>query len=233
MPEVQLNIGSDLNEVIAKWEDSLESNYDDFVVIDNEEGDFGIIRYFGADVDGTPNVHLMTKYVHGGDQEESYYTPAGADIVQKLMRLNFETVLRRKLEQNLDPGISGKMEVGFVQAFKEAEEKRISLGKELIAQIHSRYEELFPKELVDGGIYRYGFKYFVVEKVSDEQNAERFTFVNLINSNQALAISPKLIIEQAGSANYQFSGDHSEWLQAFVKGRVVVQALPQLEPQGE
>lgn len=233
MPEVQMNIGYDLNQIIEKWEDSLEPNHDDYVVIDNEEGDFGVITFFGKDVDGNENVHLMTKYVHGGDQEESFYTMAGADVVQHLMRQSFETVVRRNLENSLDKGSQGKLEIGFIQAFEDSEEKRISLGKEVITELHTRYEELFPKVLIDGGIYRYGYKYFLAEKVSCDKGTESFTFVNLINSGQSLAISPNLLIEQEGSANYQFSGDHSEWMQAFVKGRVVIQSMPELVKEDE
>jgi hypothetical protein len=222
MTQIHMDIGNDLGQELEKWEDSLKSNYDDFVVVDNEEGDFGVIRYLGTDVDGNENAHLITKYVHGGDQEESFYTLAGADVVQKLMREHFEATLRRNLERSLDPGSHGKLRVGFIQAFKEAEEKRESQGLKIEAELHDRWAELFPKSLVDGGLYKYGFKYFEAKKVSLEQGAEGFMFVNFIDPNEFLAISPKLIMNNDKSS-FAFQADHETWMQSFVAGLIRIE----------
>lgn len=113
-----------LNTILEEWEDTLKSNHDDFVHVDGEEGDFGIISYFGADVNGNENVRLMVKYVNGGDIESTHYTEEGNHVVNFLMLAVLPSVLRRALTENVAPpeGMY-KMKIGEIKAAKDADEK--------------------------------------------------------------------------------------------------------------
>lgn len=79
---------SAMAEMVEAWENSLETNHDEFVVVDNEEGDYGIIRYMDAN-----GVELMTKVVQGGDIEDTYFTTIGTAIVREMFLKNFEKML--------------------------------------------------------------------------------------------------------------------------------------------
>lgn len=58
---------------------SLTSDYAKFVVVDGEEGDYGIIQYFhGEELFGI-------KHVHGGDIEDRELTPYGKKVLGDLM----------------------------------------------------------------------------------------------------------------------------------------------------
>ncbi len=75
-----------LQAPIEAWEDTLETNHDDYVFVDGEEGDFGIVQYFGTGSDGKTKQLLLVKYVHGGDVENTYFTEEGALVFQELLR---------------------------------------------------------------------------------------------------------------------------------------------------
>lgn len=79
---------SGMSEILEAWENTLETNDDGFTVIDNEEGDYGIIRYLDSN-----GVEMLTKVVQAGDIENTYFTDAGADAVRKLMLDNFNDIL--------------------------------------------------------------------------------------------------------------------------------------------
>lgn len=83
---------SAMAEMVEAWENSLESNHDEFVVIDNEESDYGIIRY--KDSNG---VEMLTKVVQGGDVENTYFTEAGIQVMRKMMLDNFSDMLEAAL----------------------------------------------------------------------------------------------------------------------------------------
>lgn len=187
MSQVHLYYDRKLDELVEAWADTLTPNNEDFVFVDGEEGDFGIVRFFGTDIDGKENVHMITQYIKGGDVEQSYYTPDGADMVQKIMRANFETVLRRELEENLDPGQDDGMSVGFVAAYKKAEEKLATLGKEVEAVLFQRFVE-FPDYIEDGMIFKYGFKLFEAHVITPPTAPAQIAFQNLINPQEMLAI---------------------------------------------
>lgn len=113
-----------LNKPIEEWEDSLEANNNDYVVVDNEEGDFGIISYFGPNASGE-NVRMMVKYVHGGDDESTYYTQEGIDHILKVLLGNLlATTFEAALVRELDPveGENGLL-LGKIKAAKDADTK--------------------------------------------------------------------------------------------------------------
>ena len=58
---------------------NLTSNHDKFVVVDGEEGDYGIIEYFDGD-----QLFMITT-IHGGDSEETELTPHGKKVIGNLM----------------------------------------------------------------------------------------------------------------------------------------------------
>jgi hypothetical protein len=218
MAQVHLYYDRKLDEIVEAWADSLTPNNEDFVFVDGEEGDFGVIRFFGKDLDGNENVHMITQYIRGGDVEQSYYTLAGADIVQKIMRENFETVLRRELEENLDPGQDGGMSVGFVKAYEEAEQQRLLSGKEIEATLHQRCDQLFPDYFEDGQIFKYGFKLFVAHVLTPPTAPAQIAFRNLINEKEMLAI--KLHGKKEGQVCMLIG--HIGWRHGFNESRICV-----------
>ena len=66
----------------------LTSDSSDFVVVDGEEGDYGIIRY----KDSSGEV-VAIKIVHGGDDEELQITEYGKSIIFSKFREVFEVLL--------------------------------------------------------------------------------------------------------------------------------------------
>lgn len=188
MSQVHLYHDRKLDELVEAWVDTLTTNNDDYVYVDGEEGDFGIVRFHGTDLDGNENVHMITQYIRGGDVEQRYYTLAGADMVQKIMRENFETLLRRELEANLDPGHDGGMSVGFVKAFEDATKKMVELGKEVTAELHVRWAEGFPEYIEDRQIFKFGFKLFESYVLSPPGKPEQIAFRNLVEPNEFIAI---------------------------------------------
>jgi len=218
MSNVRLHYGNMLDEAVAKWADTLTTNNDDYVYVDGEEGDFGVVRYFGTDIDGNENVHMATQYIHGGDIEHDYYTLAGADMVQKIMRENFETALRRSLEESLDPGRSGNMVVGFVKDFEAAQEKVKELGGKVEAELHQRWGDLFPDYIEDRMIFKYGFKYFQAYVIQPEMRPAQIAFLNVINPREFIAI--KLRGKLEGKICCMIG--HDGWQRSFVDQMICV-----------
>jgi hypothetical protein len=113
-----------LNAPIEAWENTLEANHDDYVVVDNEEGDFGIISYFGPDASGNI-VRMMVEYVHGGDNENTYYTKEGIEHIRNVLLGNLlATAFDTALLGELDPveGENG-LRIGAIKAIKDADAK--------------------------------------------------------------------------------------------------------------
>jgi hypothetical protein len=218
MSQVHLDYQHTLNEAIEKWVDTLTSNNDDYVYVDGEEGDFGIVRYFGTDVDGNNDQHMMTEYIHGGDIEHSYYTLAGADMVQKIMRENFETALRKSLEASLDPGRSGDLFPGFVADFKSSERKIYEEGKGVSGTLHQRWEQLFPDYIEDRSIYRYGHRLFQAVVIASLTAPAQISFQNVIDPREFIAI--KLRGKFEGTLSCMIS--HEGWKRSFVDSMICV-----------
>lgn len=218
MSQVHLYHDRKMDELVEAWVDTLTPNNDDFVFVDGEEGDFGVVRFFGTDIDGKENVHMITQYIKGGDVEQSYYTPDGADMVQKIMRANFETLLRHELEANLDPGHDGGMSAGFVKAYEEAEKKMKELGKEVTAVLHQRWTEAFPDHIEDRQIFKFGFKLFESYVLCPPGKPEQIAFRNLINPREFIAIKTRGKLE--GKVVTMIN--HRGWYQSFVDSMICV-----------
>lgn len=218
MSQVHLYHDRKMDELVEAWVDTLTTNNDDYVYVDGEEGDFGIVRFHGTDLDGNENVHMITHYNRGGDVEQSYYTPAGADMVQKIMRENFETLLRRELEANLDPGHDGGMSVGFVKAFEDATKKMVELGKEVEAELHVRWSEGFPEHIEDRQIFKFGFKLFQAYVLCPPGKPEQIAFHNLIDPREFIAIKTRGKLEGKVVTMINQRG----WYQAFVDSMICI-----------
>lgn len=181
---LSLNLDSGMHEILEAWENKLTPNHDDYVSVDGEEGDFGVIRFFGSDVDGVANVHLMTEYVQPGDSVTKYYTPAGADVVQKMVRANIETILRKSLEASLDPGEVDDMYVGFTSDYEKAKALIETQDLHFCGKLIQGYEELFPDAICDGEVWRVGFKFY---KAHVTPNGMTY-FYNILNHAERLVI---------------------------------------------
>lgn len=218
MSQVHLYHDRKMDELVEAWVDTLTPNNDDFVFVDGEEGDFGVVRFFGTDLDGNENVHMITQYIRGGDVEQSYYTQAGADMVQKIMRENFETVLRRELEENLDPGHDDGMSVGFVKSFEAATKKMVELGKEVEAVLHQRCGDLFPEYIEDRQIFKFGYKLFQAYVLCPPGKLEQIAFHNLIDPREFIAIKTRGKLE--GKVVTMIN--HRGWYQSFLDSMICV-----------
>lgn len=117
--ELQNALADALRAPIEKWEDSLTPNHDDFVSVDGEEGDYGIVSYFGPDAVGA-NVRMMVKYVHGGDRESTYYTQAGIAHMRAVLSGGYIAhAMGSALNAVADPvGGEGGLRIGGVNAAK-------------------------------------------------------------------------------------------------------------------
>lgn len=128
--ELQNALVEALNVPIEKWEDTLTPNHDDFVSVDGEEGDFGIISYFGPNAVGA-NVRMMVKYVHGGDVENTYYTQAGIAHMRTVLFGGYLVgAFGSALNMVMDPpdGENG-LRIGAIKAAKDSEAIQFEVGK--------------------------------------------------------------------------------------------------------
>lgn len=85
------------NRVLEDLDLNLTEDLTDFVCVDGEEGDFGVIRY----KDATGNV-VAIKNVEGGDVEHLELTDYGKPLIAAKLLLVFKQTLTEKLE--LVPG---------------------------------------------------------------------------------------------------------------------------------
>lgn len=110
--ELSSHLTQSLNKLVEAWEDSMYANYDDFVYIDGEEGDYGIIKYFVGDE------LMMIKYVDGGDADTTVYTDRGVEFVQTLLMRNMQNEIQSALNAVRNPaeGIYGfRMGTNIIQ----------------------------------------------------------------------------------------------------------------------
>jgi hypothetical protein len=110
-----------LNAPIEAWEDSLKANHDDYVYVDGEEGDFGLVSYYGPDAAGH-TVRMMAKYVHGGDNESTYYTKEGVNHIRSVLFGNaLGSIFDKALGEVLEPEDGEEdMRLGWIKAAEEA-----------------------------------------------------------------------------------------------------------------
>jgi len=216
MLEVRLDYQYPLNELIENWENSLDSNHDDYELVDNEEGDYGIVRYYGADVNGNQNVHLITRYVHGGDSEESFYTEAGRAVAKKIYMDNFESVIDKCLADSVDPGECDGLFHGWKKDEVEAAEIAERENRKFYSVLHPGYAEAFPKQIVGEGLYRFGYRYFVaVVKNPTLGDKESVYFYNIVNPAERLAIKMK-------EGDGMFKAHREIWSLGFGRREIVV-----------
>jgi hypothetical protein len=131
--QFQYALLSALSAPVEKWEDSLETNHDDYVYVDGEEGDYGIVSYFGPDANGA-SVRMMVKYVHGGDDENTYYTQDGIDHILNVVMIGdcLPAAFKSALLTTLAPDNGeGGLRIGEIKAAKDADdlERRSADGK--------------------------------------------------------------------------------------------------------
>ncbi len=153
------NLKYAINELVDNWLDTLSPNYKDFVVIDNEESDFGVIVYTGVDVNGVENVHLATAYVKGGDEGTTALTDAGIVIVEKIIKENYERLLKTELENIRDPGSMYNMRIGMVADY-EADCIQFS---ERAIEVELPHTDNLPTEIKDGDVLKVYGDFYVAD----------------------------------------------------------------------
>jgi hypothetical protein len=127
-----------LKAPIEAWEDTLETNHDDYVYVDGEEGDFGIVQYFGTGSDGKTKQLLLVKYVHGGDVENTYFTEEGALVFQAMLSEKMPHAILAAIQENMNPPDGEKRSYTTVP-MRIGEIKK---EKDLIAEGRAQYEPL-------------------------------------------------------------------------------------------
>ncbi len=71
----------------------LVADHTDFVFVDGEEGDHGVVRYRNADG------QLIAEHViHGGDSDDWNLTPLGAELVKTRLMALFAEVVETKVQ---------------------------------------------------------------------------------------------------------------------------------------
>lgn len=73
---------------IDEWEDAYNKDYSSYTIIDNEEGDFGIVKIYL--LNGT---HVANWINRGGDSYWYEYTQGGVLYYKNLAKLIFESEL--------------------------------------------------------------------------------------------------------------------------------------------
>lgn len=142
---------STLSELVEAWENKLETNHDDFNVVDNEEGDYGTIRYMDEN-----GVEMLTKVVQAGDIENTYLTEAGVVAMRKLMLDNFNECLEQAL-------IAGQPTQGDLDAWKPR-----------TVQVCNLHTQTFPDEIRKFDVYHLDGNYYMPFVNSD--NPAQFLF---------------------------------------------------------
>ena len=197
------HFNSEIQAMITNWHDNLDSNLDDLVNVDGEEGDFGIIVYRGTDRDGNKDVHLSTEYIKGGDVETVVLTLAGCDVVQKLIQDHYQSALRKQLEQLVDPGIMYNMKIGWVKEAEADHEKY----KDMATKINNwGKQQNMPMTVTEGQPFAFCGEYFLAEIEGDQ--------VRLICRTLRTYLAWYEVVDGAISPLYP-SGTWKQWLQAF------------------
>jgi len=153
-----------LQAPIEAWEDTLRTNHDDYVYVDGEEGDFGIVQYFGTGTDGKTEALLMVRYVHGGDVENTYFTDEGTRVFRELLRTLLPASIDAALLDNLNPpdgeGKNGhQMRIGEIKKAKDVREAG-RVQYEPLCSVHQP-ERSFPDNICNGTIIKYDDLFFV------------------------------------------------------------------------
>jgi hypothetical protein len=231
MQHIHLELDSALNDIIAKWANSLEANLDDFVVVDGEEGDFGIVRYFGFDLHGNADVHLMTRYVEGGDIESAYYTEAGAEMVEHLVRRNLDRVVKNQLREDIDTvGYVGGMYPGFVADYEKAVQMVKDSGKEIKGELGSDVHEFIPADAQHGDVFKWGFRLFkvFVMRPRDTTAPTKFGLRNILEPTQFLAMVRPLRPEAKRPEGF-FLFSHADWFTVSQENKVSLVEIARAE----
>lgn len=154
-----------LQAPIEAWEDTLETNHDDFVHVDGEEGDFGIVQYFGTGSDGKTQQLLMVKYVHGGDVENTYFTEEGALVFQEMLSVKMPLAILKAIQENMNPPDGEKR--SYCQVNMRI--GQIKKEKEIMATADAKYGPLciadvqrqeLPSNICNGAVIKYDNFYY-------------------------------------------------------------------------
>jgi len=88
----QYDVLNTLTRALEDDELNLVADHTDFVFVDGEEGDYGVIRY--SDAQGNA-VAVLT--LHGGDSEDVTLTEFGAVLVRQRLQALFSRVIEEKV----------------------------------------------------------------------------------------------------------------------------------------
>ena len=94
------DVQSPFQRLLEDAELDLTADHRDFVYVDGEEGDHGVVRYYDAD-----KQLVAVRTLHGGDSEHTELTTLGAQMVRaKLTSLFAQTISEAVTgNQALDP----------------------------------------------------------------------------------------------------------------------------------
>lgn len=218
MTDVQLDYKNKLDELIEKWESTLTTDCSDHVHVDGEEGDFGIVRYYGPDHNGD-HTHMITTYIHGGDVEHSYYTEAGAAMVKKIIMENFEVAIDKSLKDSIDPGQSEDLYHGFVKVAEKASDIAYAEQRKYAGMLHPHYAELFPKEMQHGAVYKFLNRFYVCVQAPEKPDCgQQMHFYDMVDPMHRLAIE---VGPENGTQNkLLFFTSHDNWKAGFAGRKI-------------
>lgn len=72
---------SELEALLEADQTAFPSDWSEFVYVDGEEGDYGVVRYLCPKTE----VLVATRTIHGGDQEEVEFTEYGRKLLSQLV----------------------------------------------------------------------------------------------------------------------------------------------------
>lgn len=74
------NLNIKLIDIFDELESTLRQDNTNYVYVDGEEGDYGVITYYSKYDD-----LVATRTIHGGDSETVEFTPYGVRIIKRMI----------------------------------------------------------------------------------------------------------------------------------------------------
>lgn len=112
-------VRDEMVSIVETWENTLETNDDDYIYVDGEEGDYGVVTHWGANAAGE-RVMMLVQFIHGGDDENTYYTQEGVDAVCRLFSSSAISTdfVRKALMNQLAPVKEQGLFIGYAAFLK-------------------------------------------------------------------------------------------------------------------
>lgn len=97
----QFDVLQTLIRVLEEDDLELVADHKDFVYVDGEEGDYGIVRY--SDAQGN---EIAVRTIHGGDSDDVTLTEFGAALVRERLQARFAQVVAQKVVASSPPPLA-------------------------------------------------------------------------------------------------------------------------------